>query len=56
MTTYIICDNSQCGKKFKSPIQVANLEAQQLEINGVKTKCPHCGTITLVEKRNMVNE
>ena len=53
MTTYVMCDN--CGKKFKSPIQVANLEAQ-LEISGNKTKCPHCGNITLVEKRNMINE
>lgn len=55
MTTYVICDNPECGKKFRSPIQVTNLETQR-EISGNKTQCPHCGIITLIEKRNMVNE
>jgi len=56
MTTYVICDNPECGEKFKSKlIQVTNIEAQE-KIGGNKEQCPHCGFITLVEKRNIVNE
>ena len=53
MTTYVICFN--CGKKFKSQIQIANLESQK-EIKVNNERCPHCGKITLAEKRNMINE
>ena len=52
MTTFVICKN--CGKKFKSPIQVVNLEKNVVENNYVD--CPHCNKQTLTEKDNMVNE
>ncbi len=45
MTTYVICDNPKCGKKFKSQYQIANLEAQE-EIRGNTELCTHCGIIT----------
>lgn len=54
MTTYVICDNSECKHKFISPIQVGNLETNVVEGNEVK--CPHCKLIFLAENRNMVNE
>jgi len=55
MTTHVICDNPECGKKFKSQYQIANLETQD-EIKGNNELCPHCGSMTLAEKRNMINE
>ncbi len=52
MTTYVICDN--CSGRFKSPIQVQNLETNT--IKGNRTKCPLCHEETLIENRNMINE
>ena len=51
MTTFVICDS--CGEKFKSPIQVSNLETTPVE--GNRVNCPHCGQTTLAENRNMIN-
>jgi len=53
MTTYVICNN--CGRKFESQYHIANLESQE-EIRGNTEQCPHCGNMTLAEKRNMINE
>lgn len=52
MTTYVICDN--CGKKFRSQYQIANLETNIVE--GNSETCPHCAKQTLAENRNMINE
>ncbi len=52
MTTYVICDN--CKEKFKSPIQITNLETATLR--GNTTICPLCHKETLIENRNVVNE
>lgn len=52
MTTYIICP--ACGKKFKSPIQVANLKSNISEDN--TTECPHCGKQITFGNENMINE
>lgn len=52
MTTYVICDN--CGNRFKSPIQIANLGTNVIQ--GNRTICPKCNQETLVENRNMLNE
>lgn len=56
MTTYIICKNKKCGHKFKSPIQVANLESEKIEIQNVVISCPKCGQEMIIEKRDLFNE
>ena len=52
MTTYVICDN--CGKKFRSPFQIANL-GPNIILSKNRTTCSHCNQETLVENRNIVN-
>ena len=53
MTTYVICD--KCGKKFRSEIQIGNLETNIVP-NDNPQYCPHCGETILIGKRNMINE
>lgn len=52
IVTYVKCDN--CGKEFKSPIQIKNLSKTIIKDNqGI---CPNCNQETLIENRNMVNK
>lgn len=52
MITYVKCHN--CGKEFKSPIQVKDLAKTIIQGNTVV--CPHCNQETLIENKNMVNK
>ena len=52
MTTYVICKN--CNGKFKSPIQVENLDTNILQ--GNITICPLCNKETTYGNENMINE
>lgn len=52
MITYVKCSN--CGKEFKSPIQVKNLA--ETIIQGNKGVCPHCNQEILIENKNMFNK
>ena len=53
MTTYVICD--KCGKKFRSEIQIGNLETNIVPDDNPQN-CPHCGETILTGKGNMINE
>ncbi len=52
MTTFVLCD--KCGKKFRSGIQIGNLETNPARDN--PQPCPHCGEIILTGTNNMINE
>lgn len=52
MTTYVICD--KCRKKFRSEIQIENLETNIVPDDNPQN-CPHCGETILTGKRNMIN-
>ena len=54
MTTYIFCKN--CNQKFKSPIQVKNLENPDVNFQNVPSNCPLCGQSMELKKEDMFNE
>jgi len=53
MTTYVICD--KCGERFRSEIQISNLETNIVPDDNPQN-CPHCGETILTGKGNMINE
>lgn len=54
MTTYIMCKN--CNKKFKSPIQVEDLNNPGVGIENVSLTCPLCFQPMVLNKEDMINE
>lgn len=51
MVTFAKCDN--CGRDFKSPIQVSNLKTNKIQ--GNECSCPYCNKKTILNNENMYN-
>lgn len=53
-TVEIKCLNPKCGKWFKSPIFIGDLESfDSSALAGNNVQCPHCGKMTPCNKENM---
>ncbi|MFX1312926.1 MAG: hypothetical protein ACFFHD_09965 [Promethearchaeota archaeon] len=53
MTTFVICNNPEFGRRFKSEYQITSLKTNKV-IGNIEVY-PECGQKILAENKNMVN-